>query len=610
MIRRTISEIKNEDEKWKPGGEVFNRDAHSLANLFDHRGRALTYQHLKDVQMGDPDNLRPLCIGTIPRLTESLSVLYRVPATRRLKRGKDILADDDPQTEIYTEIVRRMSLDNVWQIVDAKRNLLRQCALVFVESTAHQSVQSRVFAPFEMYRYPTAAAADVIDEDEAIIFQIRAGASPADNIYQLWQHEPSGWRLWIVDEAGTLHGEQPYGESGIPPFAELPIVMVYDTLPAGLAYLPIPESRLDFALNINALANDLAYLVKLEAHTAKLIITDDKAGAPTEVGPNKVHILPQGSDMRNLAHSPQIEAVVSTITNELAMLALGEALPADYFSADRKIHTGPALKTAERDLEARRQRQAPLAVETERRAFKKIRAVHNAFAEEWDTEPLDERLTLVASFGRQWQPTDARELQEVSFKDLAIGATSMIAYLQERFNVDRPTAIDMFGQIQGDRAAYPVAQQQNPGALTEGPTPALGEGGAQKVPGAFNSDLATSTEGASITDAVIVEGGGEEVPIDATFERVETTGEAPATPAANQALNGAQLTAVAAMKLAVATKQEPRETAVSTLVHFYGVDRKVAEEVMGEIGKSFYVEPPAPSFGGVMFNGGANGGGA
>lgn len=603
MIRRQISEIKKEDQKWKPGGIIFDQDAHSLSNLFDHRGRQITFDHLKSVSMGDPDNRRPLCIGTIPRLAESISVLYRVPATRRLKKGKELLGDTDDQMLTYLEIGRRMSIDNVWQIVDARRNLLRQCALTFVESDAHESVQARVFSPFDLFRMPTPSAADVIDEDQAIALQIREGNQDKDSIFQLWQREDDGWHMWIVDGAGALAGEQPYGEDGKPPFDELPIVMVYDTLPAGLAYLPIPESRLDFALSINALANDLAYLTKLEAHTVKVLITDDLAGVPTETGPDKLFMLPTGSDLKTLAHSPQIAAVIATVANELSMLALSESLPADYFSSTRQVHTGPALKTAERDLDARRQRQAPLAVEDERRAFRKIRSIHNAFASDWGMDRLDEDLSLVASFGRQWQPTDAKELQEVWFKDLAVGAGSMIGYIQERFNCDRAQAIDMFDQVQEDRAAYPVSQQQNPGALTDGPTPALGDGGAQKISGAFNPDLATSTEGASITDAVVTqagpEAGGEDETVNATFEQVGL-GVAPETPAANQALSGAQLAAVAAMKLAVATKQEPRATAVETLVNFYGVDREVAEKVIGEIGRTFFVEAqPAPRpFGG------------
>jgi hypothetical protein len=500
--RRTPKEIRVEDKKWKPSDE-FDDDSMKLSALLENRGRKITYDHLAAVKMGDKENLHPLCVGVIPRLAESLSVLYRVPATRRLKRKHDTLADKDPQAETFKDLSQRMTIDNVWQTVDARRNLLCQCALVFVESEAHQSVQSRVFSPHEIFRYPTPGAADVIEQDEHIALQIRDGIHDSDKIYQLWQHEDDDtWKMWIVTEGGDLVGEQPYGDDGTVPFGtELPILMVYDRLPAGAAYLSIPESRLDFALNINALVNDLLYLVKLEAHTVKVMITDDQTRAPTEVGPDKLITIPEGGDVKTLGHQPQIDGVNDTIEGVLAKLCLSDSLPADYFSANRKIHTGPALKTAERDLEARRQRQAPIAIETERRAFRKIRAIHNVYAEDWGQDRIDEDLTLAASFGRQWQPVDAKELQEVFFKDLAVGAASIIMYLQERYNLDRPAAIDLYDQIQADRKAYPVEQQQNPAALVEGTNVAVGPGGAQKTPGAFNPELETSTEGASVTDA-------------------------------------------------------------------------------------------------------------
>lgn len=502
--RTTIQEIKYEDLKWKPGGPLFNDDAIKLSQLADSRGRKLTYEFLKHLQMGNQDNTQPVSVGVIPRLQESLSVLYRVPATRRLKRSGDtkLIEDDDPQSKTFSEISQRMSLDNVWQLVDGKRNIFRQCCLSFVESSAHASVQARIIEPHSIFRMPNAAAADVLEEDSAIALQVRDAVRLTDCLYQLWEKQDGAWRLWMVDGLSHLVGDQPYGESGQIPFDELPLLMIYDDLPCGVAYLPIPESRLDFALNINALVNDLAYLVSLEAHSIKAIATDDAKGVKaTQTGPDKLWILPADADARVLAHTPQIGGAVLAIERALAWLCLSESLPADYFSAHRPVLTGPAMKAAERDLEARRQRQQPLAMNDERRAFKKIRAIHNYFAKEWGMAPLDMDLALHASFGRQWQPVDASELQAVWGYDLAIGAGSMIDYLQERRNVDRGTAIEIFEEVQIDRKRYPVEQQQNPAALIPGPRAPFGAGSATKVPGAFNPDLATSTDGASAIDA-------------------------------------------------------------------------------------------------------------
>jgi len=503
MVRISIADLRAEDIRWKPGGATFNSDSLKLAQLSEHRGRKVTYDFLAEVKMGDPDNRSPIVVGAIPRLQECLSVLYRVPASRRLRRGAELLADDDPESETFTELARRACLDNVWQLVDAKRNLHRQALISFVESASRRAVQARIVEPHSLFRRPTPSAADTVEEDEALALLILDDIEPTLQRWQLYQHDDDGtWRCWVVDGSSALAGPQPYGEEGIIPFAEVPLLLVYDDLPAGRAWLPIPESRLDFTLNVSALANDLAYLVKMEAHTIKAIITANPRTAPKKLGPDQLAVLEEGSDIKALATSPHIADSAKTIESMLAMLAIAESLPPDYFSANRAMHTGPALKVAERDLEARRQRQQPLALEDERRAFQKMRAIHNYFARGWGVRPLGEDLSLSVSFSRQWQPTDTKELQQAAMNDLAIGAMSMIGYLMERYNCDRAAAIEIYEEVQADRDAYPVKDQQNPAALIDGTNPSLGTGAAAKTPGAFNPDLATSTDGASVVDAV------------------------------------------------------------------------------------------------------------
>ena len=597
----SIGAIKAADRKWKPG--QFDQDAIMLASLSENRGREITRAHLRQVGMGDPSWLRPLCVGTIPRLAESLSVLYRVPATRSLKtRAGDILPDDDEQARTFAEVARRMLLDSVWGLVDLRRNLVRQCVVSFFESHAQESVQARVHWPFEVFRCVTPSAADVIDQDEAIAIQIlHHPSNESESLYQLWQHEEDGsWRCWIVNGAGAQTGVQPYGEEGRPPFDGLPMVLVTDTLAAGAAWLPIPESRLDFALNVNGLANDLAFIVKHQAHAIRVLTSPDPGGVPppTEDGPDRLQILPNGSDMKVLTQNPQISAINETIENELSQLCLSESLPADYFKKDRAVHTGPALKIAERDLESRRQRQAPLAVEAERRAFRKIRAIHNAYAGGWGVGRLNEGLELVASFSRQWQPTDPRELQEVYFKDLAIGATSMVRYIQDRYNVDRTDAVDIYTQVQAERVQYPVLNAQNPGAMVGdvGPLPALGEGGAtDKVAGAFNPDVASSVEGASVTDAVL--NSGEAVPA-ASPPSGAPSGEAPA-PAATPGSSAATLevgkaNAAVDIVVKVAKRELEREAGIGMLQVLFSLSPQEAERVMGAVGRAFFAEESAP----------------
>lgn len=591
---KTIAQIKAEDRRWKPSG--FDADAVTLAALAENRGRAATRTHLLTLGMGDPDNPRPISVGAIPRLMESLSVLYRVPAVRLLK-GADgrILPDDDPQAVAFAEMSRRMLLDSVWGLVDARRNIVRQCYLSFVESP--RGVQARVHWPYEVFRYVTPSAADDIDQDQAIAIEVMHGPTEVESIFQVWSHEDDGsWRCWIVDGAGRRYGEQPYGDDGRPPFDGLPLVLVPDSLMAGVACLPLPESRLDFALNVNALVNDLSFIVKNQAHSLKVMTSNDPKNAkPVEDGPDKMMVLPEGSDLRILQQAPAIGEINSTIAAQLSMLALSESLPPDAFSATRQIHTGTALKVAERDLEARRQRQVPITIEAERRAFEKMRSVHNAFAASMGVPRLGEELSLLVAFGTAWQPTDAREMQEAAFKDLAVGAQSIIGYLQERYRLDRSAAIDLYRQVQMDRAEYPVALGQNPGAMVDGQLPALGEGSATpadaKTPGAFNPDIGTATEGASVTDAILST-SGEPAPA----ESPQAPAAAPTEDVQATALNGAQVTSAVGIVQAVASRQLPRDSGLAMLERFFSLRREDAESIMGSVGSTFFIEAaPAPA---------------
>lgn len=60
------------------------------------------------------------------------------------------------------------------------------------------------------------------------------------------------------------------------------------------------------------------------------------------------------------------------------------------------------------------------------------------------------------------------------------------------------------------------------------------------------------------------------------------------------ALNGGQVTAMMAIVTAVAEKAIPRTTGVAMMVASFPMDETVAEAIMGDVGKSFFVEKPEP----------------
>lgn len=56
------------------------------------------------------------------------------------------------------------------------------------------------------------------------------------------------------------------------------------------------------------------------------------------------------------------------------------------------------------------------------------------------------------------------------------------------------------------------------------------------------------------------------------------------------ALNGAQVIAAQQIVTAVATRQLPRKSAVEMLINFFTLPRKAAEDILGDVGKTFFVE--------------------
>lgn len=503
------------------------RDAMRLQALYDQAGRDVVIKHLRSIGMGDRVNADPVQVGTIPRLIEELSTLYEQPATRTLMRGREALAHDDPQSEAFRDLALRMQLDQVWTHIDHTRNLMRQCIVSFAESVAHKSVIARVFQPYNAHRVCTPGVADILDEDDAIALCIRWAEAPEDRIYEVWtHHEDDSWTCHHVTHDGRRLPRQPYGDDGRPAFDGLPMVAVTDELLMGRAWLPVPQGRLALALNVDAVANDEQYLVKMEGHTPTVVVSSDPQGVPDRVGPDQVWKLPADAKAEKLANSPKITEAGAVTDQWLALLALGECLPVNAFSRSSTVSTGAALKVQERVLRRRQNRQAQLAQEIERRAFERYRAVANAYAVELDLTPIDEDLTLLVSYPRSGgQVQDQAEAQRVSLTEVAAGSKSMLEHLADMRGVSLDDARVLWDEVQAMRLEYPatpgpeiVAEAvattstalqpgQNPGALVDGPPlPGIDR---DKVPGAFNPRMGTASEGASLVDAVSRRNGSQ-----------------------------------------------------------------------------------------------------
>jgi hypothetical protein len=103
-------------------------------------------------------------------------------------------------------------------------------------------------------------------------------------------------------------------------------------------------------------------------------------------------------------------------------------------------------------------------------------------------------------------------------------------------------------------------------------------------------DLASMTNG----DAAVPSEEATDVVADAPSAQASSA-QAAGVPAADTALNGAQVQAAAAIVQQVAARQLPRDSGVAQLVEFFNLPADKAERIMGAVGKTFFIETAAPA---------------
>lgn len=506
------TQIIAHDRLWKDGtgtGMSFDFDAKSLLALFEGRSRLVVRAFIEKLQLGDKSNPSPPSPNLTRRLIEQLTVVYRTPPTRRLKRGRVLVEDEAPDAIAVADAYKRSRVDTAMRRADHLRTLLRQCVVVLCENHELKRVTMRVHPPQNVFRVPCVTSADCIDQDTAVAILLDGG------VYEVWNHDAEGWVVTIENDQGEFAlppEEQPYAETGgRVPFGVAPFVMLYDEDPVGRAWLPIDQSMLDSVLNVAAMYCDVVYLVAMETWTLKVAIGLDPYAAPTQGGPGKIISLPKGGDVKLLAHSPQIDDATRVIQEVLSGLALAAGLAPNAFALDRVEQTGAALRAAERFLDARRVGQVPMAQEAEIDLYRKFAAIHNANAGPWGRDPLPVDVELACTFAEPSIPSDPEQDQRVAMVDLQAGLASPVAYIQKKYGVSREQAFEILKSIPQDRVLVgwtPNAQPAGAAIAGGGPNAALGPASATKDPAATNLDPSSNNEQASAVGSVASGQGG------------------------------------------------------------------------------------------------------
>lgn len=491
------------------GGFGFDTESKHLTAIYKSQGRDLTIKWLKLLGQGDKDNIKPLQAKLLKRLVYNAAVTYSSPPTRRLEfDGVQLGADDGPAQMLLASMYE--GIDAKLKTADRTRSLLGN-SILYGSPASDKSRKMRpvlrIFQPHNVLRDVDSGDADDMRSDSRVAFLVHESEDPNQRLYHYWAHEDDGsWSAFRVNGAGYLiNGDADYlFPDGAPPFTETPFLQMYDEDPEGQAWVDIDETRSAFSLGVDVVLNELMLLVKFEAHTpmygAGFMNKDD---VPDRIGAGEFWAFENPeSSISTVPMNPKLLELVNVTKYLSEVFASGEFLPADFFLANRQYETGAKGRLRQQDLEMRRQDQAQAARENERTLFDFMRAIHNAYASDWNQPRIPEAAEVEVELGAPYFPVDRADLQKAYAFDLSIGAASMIDYFMERDRLPRHRAIKKWKRIQLDRERYPV--RENPAAILGGPRHANGEGSA--TPGengvvrdasSMNPNRAASNEEAS-----------------------------------------------------------------------------------------------------------------
>lgn len=498
-----IQEILENDRRLRPQTNHVQL-ADQIGALFDDQASSLTIQHLKQMGAGNPKIAStnvPIVAGLLSRVIDTLAVLYTTPATRLLRGATD------EEQEQWDEVQDISAYDDAWTAIEVATALWEQCVVVASEDRDHGCARFQVFGPHRVFRSGGSGGASLFDVDHLVLHThgptLIGGALPAASNMD---DDPHRFEVWSFDQDSERYLFSVWNSSGQIGETE---DLGYERLPALLiqsrysnqAWLPIRESRRNFALSVNALLNDIAFLVSMEAHT-HLALTSDSGSPPTVAGPGHVTQLASDEKIEAIHTSPKIAESIEALEALIQSWASSESIPVESLLRKRGDMTGDAILASERDLEARRIKRRASAVRNERLAFEIFARVHNAIS----SQIIPDDLPLTVILGRTWRAKSPQEKQQILYREMAAGLASSIDYVQQMHGVSRREAIEIYHQTQLDRTQYPLQSAQSPGSIIgdDGPRAALGDGSASdSTRGVFRADVETMTEGASVTEAAM-----------------------------------------------------------------------------------------------------------
>jgi hypothetical protein len=463
-----IQELKRRDEDLK-GGPAFNRESEHLTAIYQGQGKGRLLSHLKKQGQGDPDlRTHPFQTKLLRRLVQTVAVVWSQSPTRIFSVQGERLPDTSAHVRNLADVYQRGRINSYLKTADRWRALLGQ-VIVYLSPNPRARVEPRLYQPHLVLRDPDDSNQDDMSTDRAVAFQIRCDSDPKKEIWHLWEQvNPGDWEARRVNGAGEdISGPDAIYPGATPPFGGAPFLQIYDELPEGRAWVPIDETRTAFSVGQNTFVNELAYLLKQEAHTVVTVSgTEGNKELPSKWGPGEIWgFTNPEAKAEALKLDPKLLESIGVSRHLMELFAAGEGLPADYFLASRRYETGASGRLRQQDLEARRQDQVQDAILSEVEVFDILREIHNAHADFGPAIP--EEIRMQPELTRPHFPVDTSELQGAWDFDMARGLGSAIDYLVERHRFTREQAILFYHRVQDDLAAYPIHQPSETSGATK-----------------------------------------------------------------------------------------------------------------------------------------------
>lgn len=447
-----ITDIKSTSSKYF--SESARREVNEQTSFYNGEARTLISAYLDKLKTRLPEDNFPLQGGLLDYVVGQVSVMYRTPPTRFLRRNNVRLGDSDFAQRVLWDLYDESEIDAELKHLDLMRSLWRTVFLILFPSEEGK-VAVRTYPPTHVYRDPNPGEPDNMNADKRILVERN------EEEYELYLPLGDGrWEMQLVNQFGTPKSDTKWI------FDILPIIPFYDGK-ATSPYLSPYQWRSEYLRKIAQAYSELFLAVYYDVHPVKTLETTgtsnfDQSGKPIlpqfEQAPNKITVLDKDQKLVLNQVNPKIDAIISAVEFIRQEWFRAESLPPDEFKRSNST-SALGLRVLSQPLQEKREKMIPFTKTSERRLFNAYRALHNQYHQQWNRPWIDDSAFIEIVIGDVDVPTDPTQLQQTISIDLSLGLISRVDAIMLRHNISRSEAISKLEQISKDAKDYPVVER-------------------------------------------------------------------------------------------------------------------------------------------------------